>query len=328
MKYPKHPGIYAIIHVESGRLYIGSSVNIYSRWRQHKGELNNNRHHSPYFQRAWNKYGADAFEWRVLEMTLRESVILEAREDYWMSQFQGLLFNSSKTARQCLGRKMPEEAKAKMQARMQGNQNSAGHHNGKLNDRSALEIMYRYAAGERSDKLASDYDVTKATIIRVVNRKVWWHVVVTPEIEAKCREMSKSHGTAEPLVLPVPPPEPDAFPVAKLKRPRKQKPRYETKPRPKRIAVSCGICGIEMLITPCRFKAHKSHYCSKECRKAGFSKRVTEEMKDPAKREHLRQINLGKRHTKETREKMSESHRLRNASSDDLDHPVTPNTAS
>lgn len=59
-------GVYAITNTLNGHAYIGSSVNISQRWRAHVNSLNKNEHHSDYLQRAWNKYGADSFEFTVI----------------------------------------------------------------------------------------------------------------------------------------------------------------------------------------------------------------------------------------------------------------------
>ena len=47
----KVSGIYAIIHTESRRRYIGSAVNIRLRWRCHITELNKGYHGNGYLQR-------------------------------------------------------------------------------------------------------------------------------------------------------------------------------------------------------------------------------------------------------------------------------------
>lgn len=60
-------GIYAIRHKNSGKVYVGSSVNIHVRWKQHKSSLKHRRHHCVRLQRAWNKYGEEAFEFFILE---------------------------------------------------------------------------------------------------------------------------------------------------------------------------------------------------------------------------------------------------------------------
>lgn len=63
----KTAGIYIIVHAESGRGYVGSSVDVPSRLRAHRNLLRHGRHHNSHLQRAWNKYGASAFSFEQLE---------------------------------------------------------------------------------------------------------------------------------------------------------------------------------------------------------------------------------------------------------------------
>lgn len=59
-------GIYTITNLITGRVYIGSAVNIFKRWAAHKGLLNKNKHHCKHLQHVWNKYGFDNFEFNVI----------------------------------------------------------------------------------------------------------------------------------------------------------------------------------------------------------------------------------------------------------------------
>lgn len=74
-------GIYKITNTINGRFYIGSAVSISKRWNVHKSQLRNGKHHSATLQRAWNKYGEDAFEFSVVEYVDRER-LLEVEQEY------------------------------------------------------------------------------------------------------------------------------------------------------------------------------------------------------------------------------------------------------
>jgi len=81
-------GIYSITHKESGKRYIGSTYcNFYDRFCAHRSTLNRKCHSSILMQRAWNKYGEEAFEFEVIEIG---SVDLDKRELYFIN-----LYNSS-----------------------------------------------------------------------------------------------------------------------------------------------------------------------------------------------------------------------------------------
>ena len=65
-------GIYRATHKETGKVYIGQSLNIYERWKSYKRISNNpnsRKSDKRYFIRAIRKYGFDAFDWEVLKET-------------------------------------------------------------------------------------------------------------------------------------------------------------------------------------------------------------------------------------------------------------------
>lgn len=59
-------GIYIIRNRESHKVYIGSAVNVKKRQGKHYSSLRVGKHFNPHLQRAWNKYGEDVFEFKVL----------------------------------------------------------------------------------------------------------------------------------------------------------------------------------------------------------------------------------------------------------------------
>lgn len=59
-------GIYRIKNVNNGKTYVGQSIDIRRRWRDHVRMLRAQRHDNIHLQRSWNKHGADAFRFEIL----------------------------------------------------------------------------------------------------------------------------------------------------------------------------------------------------------------------------------------------------------------------
>jgi len=76
-------GVYQITNTSNGNFYVGSSVNIYKRWKDHSRSLNRGNHHSDYLQNAWNKYGEENFKFEIIEEVLDKSKLIE-REQYYL----------------------------------------------------------------------------------------------------------------------------------------------------------------------------------------------------------------------------------------------------
>lgn len=77
----KVSGIYKIINITNNKYYIGSSYDIYYRWRKHKEKLNKNKHHSIKLQRSWNRDGKDSFKFIIIEKCDR-SLLIEKEQNY------------------------------------------------------------------------------------------------------------------------------------------------------------------------------------------------------------------------------------------------------
>ena len=77
-------GIYQIKSKQNNRVYVGSSKNIRTRWRDHRSALRKNRHGNQPLQNAWNKYGEESFQLEILEIVEGEREILWEREKYWL----------------------------------------------------------------------------------------------------------------------------------------------------------------------------------------------------------------------------------------------------
>ena len=74
-------GIYCIKNLINNKLYIGRASNIVKRKSEHFRTLNLNTHHNTHLQNAYNLYGVNNFEFKVLEYCSKIELI--EKEDYW-----------------------------------------------------------------------------------------------------------------------------------------------------------------------------------------------------------------------------------------------------
>jgi len=80
------PGVYLITCTVTNKRYVGCSKDIRKRWAWHRYHLKMNKHHNQHLQRAYNKYGPDAFVYTILELT--EKVSCFERETYYIESLK------------------------------------------------------------------------------------------------------------------------------------------------------------------------------------------------------------------------------------------------
>lgn len=123
-------GIYKITNTVNNKIYIGSAVYLVRRFTEHKRQLRNNCHNNRLLQRAWNKYGENAFDFSVLEFVSDVNLLIE-REQFWLDEtkcFQKSIgYNLSPTAKSILGYQFSNEQKAKVSRGLKGKKKSASH---------------------------------------------------------------------------------------------------------------------------------------------------------------------------------------------------------
>jgi group I intron endonuclease len=76
-------GIYTITNLINNKIYVGSSIDIKNRLKQHIKCLKGNYHDNDYLQKSFNKYGIDNFAFEVLEYCDKNLCV--HLEQYWMN---------------------------------------------------------------------------------------------------------------------------------------------------------------------------------------------------------------------------------------------------
>lgn len=82
-------GIYKITCISNNKVYIGQSVGIKRRIRDHKAALKRGTHYNQKLQRAYNKYKEDSFTYEILELCPKEK--LNEREQFYIKLFDSYI---------------------------------------------------------------------------------------------------------------------------------------------------------------------------------------------------------------------------------------------
>jgi group I intron endonuclease len=135
-------GVYQIRNLINGKCYIGSAASrggMCKRRDKHYSDLGLQRHHSKHLQNAWNKHGADAFVFEILEECEPKKCI--EREQHYMDtilfancndkRFHKLGYNICRIAGSRLGDKVSQETRRKISIA----------HKGKVMSESARQKM-------------------------------------------------------------------------------------------------------------------------------------------------------------------------------------------
>lgn len=93
---------YKIVNKINNKFYYGRTININSRWNNHRQMLKRNDHFNIHLQRSWNKYGEDNFEFMIHKIfdsgNLEEDLLNAQKLEQDMIDFlykSGIIYNRS-----------------------------------------------------------------------------------------------------------------------------------------------------------------------------------------------------------------------------------------
>lgn len=175
-----------IYNRENRKKYIGQSVDVKRRIRDHKRLLTRGKHKNEYLQNEFNKYGSDVFVFEIIETC--NVCDLDERERFYIS---GLKTNKRSNGFNLddggnVGKVVSEETRKKFSGRnnpMYGRKHNdqfikfiklknRGNSN-LLNEKDVEDIKIKLANGSHQIELAKKYGVTKSTINKIAMCKNW-----------------------------------------------------------------------------------------------------------------------------------------------------------
>jgi len=216
-------GIYKILNLINGKMYVGSAMDLHHRKLTHFCNLNKNEHINKHLQHAWNKYGEESFEFSVLEYIFDISTILQ-REQYWIDFYKcydhKVGYNICCTAGSRLGILHTEESKLKIsishkalnlcgeksatygtipsnETRDKIGKANRGEKNGEaiLSEEQVKEIKLMIMNGNRGTEIAKKYKINPGTIGCIKSGTIWKSVEIEGFTHEDLRKKNNRAGS-------------------------------------------------------------------------------------------------------------------------------------
>lgn len=173
---PVCSAIYMIVNTVNDKYYIGSAVDVRNRITYHLSRLNRNIHHNQHLQKAWNKYGKEAFVYLILEKVSKEN--LEVKEQAWMDRLKAndpeIGYNIRKQANSNQGYKHTEEAKEKVRASKIGKPRSEETkeklRQANLGKKQSLETAQKRSASMKGRVYSAEHRANMSTSMKGIKR--------------------------------------------------------------------------------------------------------------------------------------------------------------
>ena len=190
-------GIYQILNLTNGHRYVGSAVSLTRRWSVHRSDFRKGTN-SPHLQRAWNKYGEDAFEFRVIGTCAKEDLkrmeqhlLDDLRPEYNISPTAGSplgVTHSPETRDKVrlarIGKTHSPEARANMSAAQKGKTLSPEARAARIGRTASSEARANMSAAQKGNKNA-------------LGNKNRLGIKQTPETRAKISAALKRYWAAQ-----------------------------------------------------------------------------------------------------------------------------------
>lgn len=170
----RRPAVYAIVHLESGKMYVGSTVNWLHRLNQHFSDLGKRKHQNKSIQDDYDICGKHGFSFYILEF-LKSSVeqLLIEREQHWIDKLNPAYNVNQKAGRHIDGYIRSPEAKLKRRQTMLGRKRSK-----ESRERQSKSMLIYY---QTHKKIISDEQKKKLSELNTGKNNPNWGKQRSPE---------------------------------------------------------------------------------------------------------------------------------------------------
>lgn len=175
-------GIYIVVNIKNGKVYIGKANDLHRRWNDHKRMLNEGLHFNRHLQFAWNKDKEKSFQFRILEYCPIER--LNEREMHHIAIYRGRglaynltdggdgMSNASEETRRKMGKGMRGkthsiETRLKMSEAAKGKPRRSEEHQRKLNEAQRGKVVSEETRRKQSEAAKRRPPISEETRLKM-----------------------------------------------------------------------------------------------------------------------------------------------------------------
>ena len=197
---PNPAGVYEIRNLKNGRVYVGSSAKIRTRFNGHRSCLRNGIHRNKPLQADWGLFGEESFRFSILEQCDASS-LMETEAKYFSllrSTNQEFGYNVTSNPKNSLGYKHSPESIEKTASRKRGTKQSEA-----TKEKRRQAMLGRTFSPESIQRMRDAQSGRKQSQKTIDN----WLLKMRPywarkreENERKAAIRTEQHGNLEPSV--------------------------------------------------------------------------------------------------------------------------------
>ena len=173
--------------MSNGKIYIGQSVHIEKRWREHRNMLAKGNHHNKHLQNSYNLGNNLVFS--VLELCSKE--ILTEREEFWINHFGTMNRDKGYNKRDAgPSGAFSSESLIKMSESHKGKNLGSLNSSSKISEEFATKIINHLMLGKKVATVAKELNCSYKIVYHIKTKETWGHL--TKDIEFPC-SFTNSH---------------------------------------------------------------------------------------------------------------------------------------